>query len=398
MADHATTLDFDEITSAAAAMAEVEPSTACDAFAGNLRIAIDSANEEAALSAAGVAAVREELLSGLANRLHADRWIRDYREVVTETIDRPLFLTGLPRSGTTYFQYLFDHDPALRLLRTWETMRPAPAPLLTPTERARRMGLAEAEGNELRRAIPGYDAMHLNDTDGPDECHRFLQQTMAAVGVLNCQNVPGHYRAILETFDLDAVYRVHRRQLQLLQWRAPPRRWALKYPNHLIAMDNILRTFPDATFVMTHRDPVQTLASLCKLTLNIRRSRSDAVDPLLIGRQLRGFVRDHFERMMASRRDPAMDARVIDVDYYRLVADPAVVMDEVYAALGAEIPPAVRTAVTDWKAANPPAKRGIHAYALEDFGLDADEVAEEYRGYMRAFDVPREDAVKERAA
>jgi len=74
------------------------------------------------------------------------------------------------------------------------------------------------------------------------------------------------------------------------------------------------------------------------------------------------------------------------------------VMDEVYAALGAEIPPAVRTAVTDWKAANPPAKRGIHAYALEDFGLDADEVAEEYRGYMRAFDVPREDAVKERAA
>jgi hypothetical protein len=398
MDDGAAMLDRDEIAAAAAAMAGVDPSAADDAFADNLRVAVDSANEEAALSPAGVEAVREELLFGLANRLQADRWTDDYPQVTAETIGRPIFLTGLPRSGTTYFQYLFDNDPALRLLRTWETMRPAPAPLLTEAERIRRMELADADGKKLRQAIPAFDAIHLNDTDGPDECHKFLQQTMGAVGVLNCQNVPTHYRAILETFDLDAVYRVHRRQLQLLQWQAPPRRWALKYPNHLIAMDSIVRIFPDAAFVMTHRDPVQTLASLCKLTLHFRRSRSDVVDPRLIGRQLRSFVRDHFERMMASRRDPAMDARVIDVDYYRLVAEPAVVMGEVYAAMNAEIPRRVRQAVAEWKAANPPGKRGKHAYALSEFGLDADEVAEEYASYMITFDVPREAAAAARVA
>lgn len=393
-----TKLDKDEIERAAAAMAGVDPSAAAGEFEENLRVAVDSSNEEAALNPAGVEAVRDELLIGVANRLQADRWIGEFPDVLDEVVDRPLFLTGLPRSGTTYFQYLFDNDPALRLLRTWETLNPAPAPLLTEEERAKRLHLAEEEGQKLRAAVPAFDAMHLNDTDGPDECHKFLAQTMAAIGVMNCQNVPTHYRALLEEFDLDATYRVHQRQLQLLQWQAPRRRWALKYPNHLIAMDNIVRIFPDATFVMTHRDPVQTLASLCKLTLNIRQSRSDDVDPLLVGQQIKAFVRVHFERMIASRRDPAMDARVIDVDYYRLVASPDLVMTEVYEKLGSPIPDAVRQAVAGWRTANPPGKRGKHSYSLEMFGLNGDEVAEEYAAYFERFDVRREADVLGRAA
>jgi hypothetical protein len=393
-----TKLIKSEIEVDAAKLAGVDPGAAAGEFEHNLAVAVDSANEEAALSPQGVETVREELVFGVANRLQTDRWMAQYPEVADEVIERPLFLTGLPRSGTTYFQYLFDNDPAMRLLRTWETARPAPAPVLTEEERAKRIGLADEDGEKLRAAVPGFDAMHLNDTDGPDECHKFLQQTMAAIGVLNCQNVPGHYRALLEEFDLDATYRVHKRQLQLLQWQAPRRRWALKYPNHLIAMDNIVRIYPDATFVMTHRDPVQTLASLCKLTLVIRQSRSDHVDPLLVGQQIKAFVRVHFERMMASRRDPAMARRIIDVDYYRLVASPDVVMAEIYEQLGTEIPGAVRKAVADWKTANPPGKRGAHRYSLENFGLDVDEVAEEYGAYFTAFDVRREAQSQERAA
>lgn len=385
-------LDKDEIERSAAAIAGVDRAAAAGEFELNLQVAVDSCNEEAALSPAGIETVRDELLYGLANRLQADRWIAENPEVLDEVIEAPLFLTGLPRSGTTYCQYLFDNDPTMRLLRTWETARPAPAPALTPAERARRVGLAVADGDKVRAAVPGFDAMHLNDADGPDECHKFLEQSMSAIGAQNCQNVPSHYRAILETFDLDATYRVHKQQLQLLQWQAPRRRWALKYPNHLIAMDAIVRNYPDARFVMTHRDPVQTLASLCKLTLNIRRSRSDHVDPLVIGQQIKAFVRAHFERMMASRRDPSMEQRIIDVDYYRLVASPEVVMAEIYEKLGIDVPPSVLQAVADWQAANPPGRRGSHSYSLDMFGLDADAVAEEYGHYLSAFDVPRETA------
>jgi hypothetical protein len=385
-------LDKGEIERAAAAMAGVDPSAAAGEFEENLRIGVDAANEEAALSPAGVEAVREEFLFGVATRLEADRWIDENPEILDEVVEAPLFLTGLPRSGTTYFQYLFDNDRAMRLLRTWETARPAPAPALTEEERAKRLGLAAVDGEKLRAAIPGFDAMHLNDTDGPDECHKFLALTMGAIGVHNCQNVPSHYRAILKTFDLDAVYRVYKRELQLLQWQSPRRRWALKYPNHLIAMDNIVRIFPDARFVMTHRDPVQTLGSLCKLTYLFRQSRSDHVDPLLVGQQIKEFVRVHFERMMASRRDPEMEKRVIDVDYYRLVAAPDVAMAEIYDKLGLEIPASVQKAVADWQTANPPGRRGSHTYSLDMFGLDPDAVAEEYGHYISAFDVPRETA------
>lgn len=392
------TLDLDHIEREAAAIAGVDRSVARDAFSDNLRIAVESANAEAQLSEAGHRMAHEELVSSLARRLQTDRWFLEFPDVAAERIAQPLFLTGLPRSGTTYSQYLFDNDPRMRLLRTWETARPAPAHLLDARERRMRHAAADEDGEKLRAAVPGFDAMHLSDTSGPDECHRFLFDTMSAIGVFNCQNVPTHYRALLEQFDLDGAYHMHKKQLQLLQWNSSGRRWVLKYPNHLIAMDSIVRVHPDARFVMTHRDPVQTLASLCKLTLMFRRSRSDQVDPRVVGTQMKDFVRVHFERMMASRRDPTIDRRVVDVDYYRLVASPETAMREIYDRLGIEIPDSVRDAVAAWKQDNPPGKRGVHSYALQDFGLDADAVAEEYRRYVEAFDIPREAKAAERMA
>jgi len=392
-------LDPDGIETEAATLAGVDRSGAQGEFSYNLHVAVDSANEEGRLSPAGYDIVRDDILNGLTKRLQADRWIREIPEIGDEVVDRPLFLTGLPRSGTTYCQYLFDNDPAMRLLRTWETARPAPAHILTDEEKEKRRIAADRDGEKLRTEVPGYDALHLNDTDGPDECHNFLNETMGAIGVHNTQNAPSHYRAILEEFDLDAVYRVHKRQLQILQWKVGGgQRWALKYPNHLIAMDNIVNIYPDATFVMTHRDPVQTLASLCKISLAIRRSRSDEVDPHEVGRQMKDFVRVHFERMMASRLDPTMDARVIDVDYYRLASSPEVVMAEIYEQLDIEIPAVVRQAIVDWKRNNPQGKRGANSYSLEAFGLKDAEVAEEYQHYFDRFDVLREAKALERVA
>jgi hypothetical protein len=155
-------------------------------------------------------------------------------------------------------------------------------------------------------------------------------------------------------------------------------------------MDSIARIYPDAVFVMTHRDPVKSLASLCKITAAIRRSRSGEVDLALIGRQMREFVRVHFERMMASRQSTAIERRVIDVNYYRLVDAPEIVMADVYRALGMEIPLQVQSAVAGWRVANPPGKRGVNRYTLEAYGLDPEEVSEEYAHYYARFDVPRE--------
>jgi Sulfotransferase family len=182
---------------------------------------------------------------------------------------------------------------------------------------------------------------------------------------------------------------VHRRQLQLLQWRSPERRWALKYPNHVLAMDAILKVYPDASFVMTHRDPVQTLASIAKLTLTLRGTRYAHVDAARVGRQMLRFVRCHIDRILAFCRSPA-GQRVVHVDYYRVIDDPATVMSEVHAGLGIDSPRSVRDAVARWRASNPKNARGSNPYSLQQFSIDPDEAAALYGDYMRFFDIPRE--------
>ena len=190
--------------------------------------------------------------------------------------------------------------------------------------------------------------------------------------------------------DFTQVYRVHKRQLQLLQWRMPRPRWALKYPGHVLAMDSILEVHPTARFVMTHRDPVQTLASLCKLTVALRSARyEEAHDPLLVGQQLLEFVQLHIDRIMAFEQKENAD-RVVHVDYYRLLNNPSVVMTEVHRGLEIDSPQQVRQAVADWHRDNPKGARGSNPYTLEQYGLEPDAVAEQFRDYMQHFNIPRE--------
>jgi Sulfotransferase family len=358
----------------------------------NLAQLVASINADAGLPPWGEAITHKALVDRTADRLEGLGWLRDYPEIANETIAEPVFLTGLPRSGTTFFQYLFDRDARFRMIRTWEGISPSPPPGFDHESVVRR----KAEEGELRRRtrppIEGFEALHLVDADGPEECHAFMEHSYAAAGLHNLLNVPSYFDYLRTSLDFIAAYRTHKRQLQLLQWRTPRPRWALKYPNHVLAMDEILDVYPDARFVMTHRDPVQTLASISKMTFALRSVRHDApVDRHLVGRQMLDFVQCHIDRIMTFADGPGAD-RVTHVDYYRLLDRPATVMAEVHAALGIDSPEAVRAAVVDWHRRNPQGARGANPYALEQFGLDADAVAEQFGEYARRFGIPREQA------
>ena len=359
-------------------------------FRSNLEHFVAALNSDNTLSAPGEASVRKSLIDRAADRLDGLKWVREHPQIGEEVIAQPVFLTGLPRSGTTYFQYLFDRDPRFRLIRTWESISPSPPPGFdAESVRRRKSEEAERRRQAIPRKIEGFEALHLLDLDGPDECHVFMEQTCSAAGYQNVYDVPGYFDYMMTALDFVASYRVHKRQLQLLQWRMKQPRWAVKYPNHVIAMDAILQVYPDARFVMTHRDPVQTLASISKMTLTLRGTRYERVDPKRVGRQMLDFVRHHIDRIMAFCKSPA-GRRVTHVDYYRVVADPAAVMADVHAALGIDSPEEVRAAVADWRRRNPKGARGSNPYTLEQFGLNPDEVAERYSDYMRHFDIPRE--------
>ena len=356
---------------------------------GNLERLTDSLNREFPSSPEGETRVRAMLLMDAVNRLEGLKWLRDHPEIADEPIEAPVFLMGLPRSGTTYFQYLFDRDRRFRLIRTWESSMPSPPPGFDPESVARRRG-AWLEMQKARQHFEGFEALHLYDEDGSDECHAFIEQSYGAAGLHNLYRVPSYFDWLMDELDLVETYRIHKRQLQLLQWRSERKPWALKYPNHVIAMDEILKVYPDARFVMTHRDPAQIVASISKMTFNLRGMRAAApVDMHEVGRDMLHFIQRHVDRIMAFDRGPN-GHRVVHVDYYALVADPVGQMRKIHQGLGIDTPDDVAKAVGDWHASNPKNARGRNDYSLAQYGLDEAAILERFGDYARRFDIPRE--------
>ncbi|WP_159981332.1 MULTISPECIES: sulfotransferase [unclassified Novosphingobium] len=356
----------------------------------NLAALVAAIDSGPALSATGLASVENGLVTRSAERIEGLKWVHEYPEIADEQIAAPVILTGLPRSGTTYLQYLFDRDDRFRLIRTWEALAPMPPPGFDPASVAQRKAQESAVRARSRPAVANFSALHLHDDDGSEECHAFLEQGYAAAGFFNLYDVPDFFDFLMDEVDLDAVYAVHRRQLQLLQWKSSPRRWALKYPNHVIALEALERTYPGARFVMTHRDPVQLLASISKMTLALRSARyAQPVDPHKVGRQMTLFVRRHIDRILAHARSAAGE-RVTHVDYYRLQADAAGVIGEVHERLGLDTPDRVGSAIASWHRDNPKNARGANDYALEQFGIDAGEVTDLFSDYISHFDIPSE--------
>ncbi len=378
---------------AAAIVAEAEKQAGIadsdPAVRGNLeRLALEL-DRTAGLSAEGEELTRKLFVMDQINRIEGQRWLRDYPDIADERIDAPVFLMGLPRSGTTYFQYLFDRDSRFRLIRTWESMAPNPPPGFDfDSVKKRRSEWAERRAQQP--TFEGFDALHLYDEDGSDECHAFLQQSYGAAGLNNLFRVPGYFDYLMDEFDLAETYRVHKRQLQLLQWRSRGKPWALKYPNHVIAMNEILEVYPDARFVMTHRDPVQTLASICKMTFNLRGVRTaGAIDPHEVGRDMRHFIQRHIDRILESDRSP-LGGKVVHVDYYALIENPVAEMRKIHAGIGIDTPDAIAESVGAWHRDNPKNARGRNDYTIEQWGLADGEVAEQFGEYIRRFAIPRE--------
>lgn len=353
-----------------------------EGFRDGLRALLHSLESQAQLTTLGRLAARSRIVGLLETRLRLVEHRRAHPEIEAEVIDRPLFVLGLPRTGTTVLYGMLAADPAMRSPASWEVGRPFPPPVVDDPQR---IALMDRDFERFRRIAPGIDHIHPLGSHLPQECLALQAPEFASYEFVTAFPVPAYWEW-LRRADLVPAYRFEKSFLQYLQSARRGKHWILKTPGHLMWLEALLEVFPDALLVQTHRNPTQVLASVSSLMSAMRSSVSDAVDPRAIGREQLDAWTWGMQRTMEVR-DRLPEGRVVDVRYEDTVADPLGTTRRIYEHFGLDLTPSVEQGVRDYLAANPRDKHGAHRYTLEEFGLDRDEVDAAFAGYRDRFGV-----------
>ena len=312
----------------------------------------------------------------------ADR--RRFPQIAEVEIERPVFILGLPRCGTSLLHALIGSDPDVRTPMSWEVAQPSPPPEAASYASDPR---AQAFDDYVAATFTGKwaDMLKAHPIGAwiPQECGMILETSFQSINPLTMFRIPDYYPWYLKA-DTRFAYKVHKMFLQQLAWRNPRKRWVLKVQEHAYHLPELFSVYPDAMLVQPHRDPVTVQASICRLIEVLRSTAFDHQDRVALGQELLHLWHDGQVRMMAYRKaHPGI--QVHDMRYKDLAADPVAAVKGVYAFAGIDFTPATEKGVRGWLADNPAGKHGKHVYALEDYGLDEAQVREVYADYIDAY-------------
>jgi hypothetical protein len=356
-----------------------------DSFRQGLDLFVAAATGEASLTPLGEEILGLRLRMLLANRLRIEDVYRHHPTIDDEAVDGPLFIIGLPRTGTTALSQLLSFDPQIRSLRLWESSDPVPPPEAATEDTDPRIAETARGLEAMYATFPRMSSLHYQSATGPTECQDLLGMEFRTAHFDGMARVPSYTAWALDC-DMAPAYRYHRRVLRLLQWHCPPRLWHLKTPVHMLALDALDAHYPDARFLWTHRHPAEVLGSVCSLVAYVRSWVSDADDPAELGRQQVALWSEALRRALAFRNRVG-ESRFADISFAPLNADPVATVDAAYGRLGLELSSEAARRMSTWSSQNPQGSHGAHDYTLEEFGLTADGVGDAFRFYTDRFDV-----------
>jgi len=322
----------------------------------------------------------------LTNRLRIEDAYRRNPTIDAEPVDGPLFIIGLPRTGTTALSQMVSLDPQIRSLRLWESSDPVPPPEKATEDTDPRIAAAEAGLEAMYQTFPRMHALHYQTATGPTECQDLLGMEFRTTHFDGMAHVPSYTSWALDC-DMVPAYRYHRRVLRLLQWHCPPRLWHLKTPVHMLALDALDAAYPDARFLWTHRDPADVLGSVCSLVAYVRSWVSDRDDSAELGPQQAALWSEALRRAIAFR-EKVGEGRFADIAFAPLNADPVAAVGDAYRRLGLDLSDEAARRIAAWSTENPQGAHGVHEYALDDFGITPGEVRSTFRFYTERFGVP----------
>ena len=377
-------MDVDQLVATACERAGLDD-FGSDTWHEGLEVLVRSLNTEAALNDLGVAAMTDQVVGYLVNRLQIEQCYAKYPEIEDQEIVAPLFGLGLPRTGSTALSFLLALDPARRSLRVWEASDPCPPPEKATEHTDPRIASAQAGIDFTNEMFPGFEGMLPTAADGPQECLLLMAFEFRSLIFEGMSLIPS-YSAWLLHCDMEPAYEYHRRVLKLLQWRCPPDQWWLKTPAHMLSIDALDAVYPDARFVMTHRDVGKVLPSVCALYSTLSTILTERPDPAAIGAHSSEVWRTALERLI-DFRDRGNEHRFFDLSFDAVQAEPIGQVVQLYADLGDELSTQARERMQDWWAQSSANRSGPGNYPPEKFGLDPTTIAERFAFYYERFGV-----------
>ena len=382
-------LEPDALLAAAAAETGLDD-FGTDDFRERLDVLSSALRTEAGLGGPGLVSAYAQLVALLKNRLLVEDLLRRHPEIHDERIERPIIICGLPRTGTTHLHNLIAADPALRSLPYWESLEPvlAEGEQPAPSEPDPRIVRTEVALEFVNTAMPYFKRMHEMTTDHVHEEIQLLAIDFSTMLFETTAPMPT-WRDYYLAHDQMPHYEYLRTVLKALQWLRGGERWVLKSPQHIEQFPALRATFPDATFVVTHRDPVSVTTSVATMLSYTARLSHARVNPARIG----GYWADRTERMLRACvdvRDVLPAGQTIDVRFDEFMTDDIAMVERIYELADQPFTANASAAMATFMADHPRGKFGGVVYELSDFGLDAAELRRALRFYVERFGVTEE--------
>jgi Sulfotransferase family len=363
-------------------------------FLEPLALFLESLEREARLNDLGRLIARERALLHTVNRLNYVNDRKQFPAIADERIAAPVFIIGFPRTGTTILHDILAQDPDSRAPLTWETMFPSPPPDAATFDSDPRVALCtamlptpETETERDRR----FKAMHPMGATLSQECVTMMGEAMCTPLFHNQFRVPTYEDWVDRDADWSHVYTFHHQQLQHLQWRNHCDRWVLKTGAHMWGLEHLLRTYPDARIVFTHRDPVKSVTSYASLTTLVRQMGSDDVDPFEVAQDWTARLHRVIEHVMEVRSASSYpSAMFYDMQFSDFVADQFAVISDIYSSFGLPMTDDGAAQMRAFIADNPKGKHGLHLYTPEEYGIDPQAVRRDFKAYIEQFNLAPE--------
>ncbi len=348
-----------------------------------MRILIKSIKEEGGANPFGALAAKTLFERTLYGRFKMEQVLAANPDIEKAEIKEPVFIIGMPRTGTTILHAMMHEDPANRSPLAWECLLPYPAPKPETFEDNDQIKRVTKDFEQLFKLVPDFQLKHYMTADSPQECLSINALDFNSFQPTAQFYLPSYMDWFHNRADKLETMRFHKRFLQYLQsGGVKSERWLLKTPVHLMRLPELFEVYPDARIIMTHRHPAKVVASTTSLISSVRSLYGDHEDPIRTGHEQAEIWSMYFERFMESRKKLNKEDQIIDLKFDDFVKDQIGVVKKIYDRFDMHLSDEALAKFKHFLDQNPKDKKGVHVYTLEDFGLKEEEINRQYAHYI----------------